>query len=647
MPKSAVPLEAGQTFGYMPKSARPITGATQPVTVDMGTMARGGTDKNFMDIFGNILPSAGRFAKDTASGLVNIFNPDMEKNTLANVARVGAGAVQLALPGEQGQEKYARSVGDFYKERYGSLENAKQTLINDPVGVLGDVSSVFTAGGSAASRLGTVGRAADTAGDVSRVAQVGQKITNVGRAIDPVEGLMGAFSKGVKTVGDSRVGQKLQRPFASSFNPEIAKLAAEKGVDLPVSAQTGSKAVKTGEAIAQHSLTQSLTGNKLTNRIEGAGDKLGQIVDDLTNKNISDLDIKGVGETIKTGFKKYQDDFNLKKNALYNSIPPEVDGTKALLEKTRTTLEDIVRSKADSLTGGSNTKFYEGILENLTDSVTVNNLKKTRTEIGQKLKNFADPIATGDKASLKRLYAALSDDLDTSIKSIDPSFGTMLDEANNFYRDNITKINSKIGKKILKSDPEKLINDLIKPNSESTVELVREIVGEGGFRELQEGFLQKILNASLKDGKIDVRKLRTQVNRYGDATIKKLLDGEQYERLKLLTKELDDVETLKKALKEGVRPAEGSQTAFIGKLSAIGGTTLVNPAVALKVILGDLALNALFSTKKGQKYLTSGVDVATPISRKTDLLTPFAGKASRTTRGAEQVNKATGINNRN
>jgi hypothetical protein len=73
-----------------------------------------------------------------------------------------------------GHEKYADAVGRFFKDRYGGLENIKRTLARDPVGMLADLSTVMSLGGTAAAR------APGLAG------QVGQAVRAAGRVTDPI-----------------------------------------------------------------------------------------------------------------------------------------------------------------------------------------------------------------------------------------------------------------------------------------------------------------------------------------------------------------------------------------------------------------------------------------------------------------------------
>lgn len=80
--------------------------------------------------------------------------------TAKSVLDLGAGILQNVLPESLvqavGEDKasrdVARKVGQFYADRYGSVEGAKKAIAQDPAGVLADVSTVLTGGAMAAPR---------------------------------------------------------------------------------------------------------------------------------------------------------------------------------------------------------------------------------------------------------------------------------------------------------------------------------------------------------------------------------------------------------------------------------------------------------------------------------------------------------------
>ena len=75
----------------------------------------------------------------------------------------------------------ANRVGQFYKDRYGGVENARRTFATDPAGFLADASTVLFAGGGT---LRAIPKAMGRTGGV--VGKTGERLTEVAGKIDPL-----------------------------------------------------------------------------------------------------------------------------------------------------------------------------------------------------------------------------------------------------------------------------------------------------------------------------------------------------------------------------------------------------------------------------------------------------------------------------
>lgn len=99
----------------------------------------------------------------------------------------------------------ADRVGQFYKDRYGSIDKARETFAKDPAGFLADASTVLFAGGGA---LRAVPRAMGRTGGA--VARAGEIATNVAGKIDPLAAALkvpakaASFGLGLTTGAGSR-----------------------------------------------------------------------------------------------------------------------------------------------------------------------------------------------------------------------------------------------------------------------------------------------------------------------------------------------------------------------------------------------------------------------------------------------------------
>lgn len=185
----------------------------------------------------NLFPSAVQFGKD-------ITYPIRKPLEFAkNIATLGKGIVELAIPGEQEDEKVARDVGRFIANRYGGMENVKKTIAEDPVGFLSDAASVLTFGGGfvakAPGTLGTIGQKAATVGQaVDPLMITGKTAAAAGSGVAELSGkLTGAGAEAIKTAARSgQVGGPAGAAFLKNLlgkeSPELTVSKAKEGINV-------------------------------------------------------------------------------------------------------------------------------------------------------------------------------------------------------------------------------------------------------------------------------------------------------------------------------------------------------------------------------------------------------------------------------
>jgi hypothetical protein len=131
----------------------------------------------------NLPKSAGQFASDMVAP---IMDPVGTAKGLGNLA---LGTAQKLIPGEQSSEIYADQVGQFFTDRYGGWENVKRTMAKDPVGFLGDLSTVLGGAGLASRAPGVAGKVGQTA---RKASQATDPLVMTGRASRATSELLGA-----------------------------------------------------------------------------------------------------------------------------------------------------------------------------------------------------------------------------------------------------------------------------------------------------------------------------------------------------------------------------------------------------------------------------------------------------------------------
>lgn len=197
----------------------------------------------------NILPSAGNLIKNIASTVVHPID------TTVGLGNAIWGAAEKAMPdswvkaipGNEQHQQAANAIGEFYANRYGSVEKAAEAFKTDPVGVLSDLSMALGAAGKLA-KTGAVARAAqgmDAAGNAvaNTIAQTINPTAQVSK-VAPAQ----ALAKAAPSVLDR--ASELTNPM-NAIAPIVNKTADIAGVVPKVAAalETGTSMEAVDEAI--------------------------------------------------------------------------------------------------------------------------------------------------------------------------------------------------------------------------------------------------------------------------------------------------------------------------------------------------------------------------------------------------------------
>lgn len=177
------------------------------------------------DLPSNVLPSAKRLiggiagavmnpiqtagtALDAAAGGLRNITPEALRRIIDKADTVPGSALTDPQAGLRATAT-ANAVGQMYKDRYGGLDKARDTLITDPVGVAADLSSVLGLGGAGLKAAGLPGASA---------LSTASRATNPLSLINPaakVAGYVGKNALGLTTgVGPENVAQAARAGMA-------------------------------------------------------------------------------------------------------------------------------------------------------------------------------------------------------------------------------------------------------------------------------------------------------------------------------------------------------------------------------------------------------------------------------------------------
>lgn len=126
---------------------------------------------------GGFINNVGTSAENLVTGIGTAIAHPID--TAKGMYQLGSGVISKFIPGRQKSEDTADAVGKFYKNRYGGVENIKNTLYNDPIGALADVSTVISGVGAGAGLIGKAG----TASKLARASSLTDPLAIAGRAV--------------------------------------------------------------------------------------------------------------------------------------------------------------------------------------------------------------------------------------------------------------------------------------------------------------------------------------------------------------------------------------------------------------------------------------------------------------------------------
>jgi hypothetical protein len=108
----------------------------------------------------------------TSNILTTIADPLKSAETIGKLMR---SVYKKFTPGVQPEEQLINGVGKFFSDRYGSINNLRETFKKDPAGLASDFSMAFNLAGKVANTLGA--------------SKVGPALVELGKSIEPIRAL--------------------------------------------------------------------------------------------------------------------------------------------------------------------------------------------------------------------------------------------------------------------------------------------------------------------------------------------------------------------------------------------------------------------------------------------------------------------------
>lgn len=496
----------------------------------------------------------------------------------------------------------------------GAVANPKETFrgqlqaMDEQWEKAGQASNIPEAAGRAiAGSIPLIGPAAANIGE--RIGTGEDKATALGEGTGLVlsAGLPSAIQKGGSLA--LRGANKLRAPFAGEIDPAVSAATARTGagIDLPAGAVSTSKPVATMEAIAM----KGFGGDATAGRYVNAANELTSRANHLVARASKLATESERGVAIAKGFKSYRDAWIRTKNSLYNSaaIPPDLP---AVPQSSVALLDEILANKAGAarITGGAtDLSYFQKLREGLgAGPVSAADLRSVIQDLNGKIGGaHADAWSAANKQLLKKVAATLDDDFTTALKNGAPDVYAKLERANSVYADGLAKINSTFGKTINRLAKAGKYDDIARAVANANMSVddiprIMKVVGPEGTQAVRASVMADLVAKATKNGKLTPQGLRMALERFersSPGALDALLEPGQAATLR-------DLSTLSQSLEKGLKVAEGSQTAFLGRMGVLAGTMVTKPIAGLKLLLGDIGFNKFISSEAGQKWMKGG-----------------------------------------
>jgi len=443
----------------------------------------------------------------------------------------------------------------------------------------------------------------------------------------------------------------IKRPFASGYDAPLEATAKKYGLDMPASAFTEHPGVPLLESLSG----KSVFSNKMTGLLLDVETKLVRSGDDLLRQIKHSTSPTEIGQTVSRGFRDHEQVFRATKNSLFDAA--KLEGTKIPItpEKGLQELDNVIselvqirgekppvlnrllKLRADLVPEAPEIVAMRkaGMPQNVIDAVerqgglsapkeiTAEEIRATVKDLNTKI-NFKNPdaIVQGYEGQIRRITAALSEDLDEGIKVARPDLAEAIDKANAFYKKGVTRLNSAWGQKINKfidtGQEDKIAQTILNRNTSiEQIPKIFETVGAEGTEALKASALNEIITAakSTATGRFTPTGLNAQIKVYGDERLGAIFSPKQVSTLKELGE-------LSRVLSRGEKIRSGSATAFLMRILGHLSMLTHNPLSALKLMVGDKALSEFVTSKTGQQWLRQGFKTS-PVTA------PVAATASR------------------
>jgi len=530
-----------------------------------------------------------------------------------------------------------KKTGEFYFKKDGAWRRADEEGLSwaDAIDFAGDVPELVggAAGVVAGTPLGPAGQiggaAVGTAAGrgvkklIAGAMGVEQNQTPMDIASDLGESaLLGAGGEaGGKLLGAGV--QKVLRP-SGGIVPEAAAVLGEAeamGVKPLPGQATGGR----GQQIIEGGLKNAIGSAGTMERAQGANmQALADEVQNILTTAGGKVEGAVAGSEAKAGAQKTLGLFRSEAAKKFDEARTLAGDRPITLDNFKKQLDSIKQSVVSGLQTQSPETIdkLSKIVDESGGSLSYDDLKLLRENV-RMLADSKDLIAQQKAGVFKRLLNTLDNDIADWAASAGPDAADAWAEARKFYGKQIGVIRGKVGKEfasVMEDAPEQVVKKFFVPGQTTKISKLKTIVGNEAFDVLRRNFLTDLFSdvemkvvgsGGVAFSPPSAAKLSSVIKRYGEPTLKEILEPEQFNRLMRLSRVADVaqrgiVNTSNTATIAGGQRLLGA----LGTIAAGGAAGVAGgPAGTAGMIALPYALSKLILSGPGRRYLTEGVAI--------------------------------------
>lgn len=401
-----------------------------------------------------------------------------------------------------------------------------------------------------------------------------------------------------------RGAEMLAEKAIPAASKELMDIAQRLGFKPTMAVVTQSAPVKiTEQVLANTPFSAGVTRDAVAEEREGLEAAYGKMAGDAPDSSQLGYDIQ---EQVKDSIQTMQDAVGVLYDRAFNGVSGKMD---APIPATKKQIKSIVEKFSgnpvlDELFGSK----AAGKLKQL-KSMTMNELRNTRSKVGQaigegnvaKLKD----ISEGD---LRQLYGALSEDIKSALRRARPSSAKMWEEADEAYAKSIEKKQEMTGKFLTGKDSTGTYNAVFgasdkgfKPISKETALTLRETLSPEVWDDVKQEFLRRMGKATSANGnEFSPATFATNWGKVEDAIKAEVFTPAE-------AKDLEDIATYSKAVREMEKSRNYSNTAHVLAFSQLPGAIYTAPVTTTLTIAGAGALSRVMASAKMMDWMASVV----------------------------------------